>query len=248
MNRKEAEALKVFREELDMGKGNIFHLRYGPLDLYIEKKINELSVRWMTSNDWMDSSFHYQFPFTGVYPETLLKEKRFAYKGDNPKLMVLPCLGEKPFVARPDNTFMILPGEQAKIYLSTPVSVRLIDMNGDRVIDEIPVIHRTQTWFGDSPTYGQLCFFTNIKAALNEENLPFRPHRAMTHVVVENKSQKPIPIERLKIPVNYLRLYQDNRGLFVTSSLYVKCDVKGKVKDVKIIPPENEHGELYTIL
>ena len=247
MNRKEAEALKVFREELDMAKGNIFHLRYGPLDLYIEKMSNEIRIRWMTSNDWMDSSFHYQFPFQGVFPENMLSEKRFAYSGEKPKLMVLPCLGEKAFVARPDNTFMVLPGEKAKVYLSTPVNVRLTDLDGNRVIDEIPVIHRTQTWFGDSPTYGQLCFFTNIKAALNEEHLPFRPHRAMTHVIVENRSKKPIPIERLKIPVNYLTLYQDDRGLFVTSSLSVKCDEKGKVRDVKIIPPENNHKELYKI-
>jgi hypothetical protein len=248
MTRQEAEGLKVFRDTLEMNEGEVFHLRYGPLDLYIEKIHNEIRLRWMTSNDWMDASFHYQYPFQGMFPERLLSEKRFAYKGKKPRLLVVPCLGEKPFVAKPDNTFMVLPGEQAQIYMSTPMNIRIIDMGNKQIIDEIPVIHRTQTWFGETPTYGQLCFFTNIKAALHEENLPFRPHRAMTYVIIENRSKVPIPIERLKIPVNYLTLYQDDRGLFVTSSLKVKCDEKGKMKDVKIAPPGKKHGKLFKIL
>lgn len=248
MTKKEAEALKVFRDKLDMHDGDVFHLRYGPLDLYLEKIDNEIRMRWMTTNDWMDASFHYQFPFQGMFPETLLTEKRFAYAGKTANLNVVPCLGEKAFVAKPDKTFMILPGEKATIYLSTPMNVKIIDANNNRVISEIPVIHRNQTWFGETPTYGQLCFFTQIRAALVEDNLPFRPHRAMTHVVVDNRSKQVIPIERLKIPVNFLTLYQDDRGLFVTSSLYVKCDVKGRLKDVKIYPPIEGHNSLYRLL
>lgn len=247
MKRQEAEELKVFRTDLEMKEGELFHLRYGPLDLYIENSPNEIRVRSMTSNDWMDSSFHYQFPFEGMFPENLLKEKRFAYQERSPALKVLPCLGEKPFVVKPDKTFMVLPGERAKIYLSTPMSVRLSDLKTGQVIDEIPVLNRVKTWFGDSPTDGELCFFTRIHAALIEENLPFRPHRALTHLFIENSSKEPIPIKKLKIPVNYLTLYQDNRGLFVTSSLSVKSDMKGQLKDLRIFAPITDDGELYKI-
>lgn len=238
MKRQEALELKVFRTNLELGEDQIFYLRFGPLDLYIEKNENEIRVRYMTSNDWMDSSFHYQFPYDGMYPQSLLEEKRFAFSERSPTLKVLPCLGEMPFVVKPDTTFMILPGEKAKIHLSTPMNLRLLDVHSSQVIDEIPVLRRVKTWFGESPTSGQLCFFTRIHAALVEENLPFRPHRAMTHIYIENSSKEPIPIKKLKIPVNYLNLYQDNRGLFVTSSLSVKSDLKGQLKDLKIFAPE----------
>jgi hypothetical protein len=246
MNRDDAKDLKIFRQELSLQQGEVYHLRYGPLDLYLEKNKNEICIRSMTSNDWMDSSFHYHFPFEGMCPQNLLDEKRFAFSKESPTLKILPCLGEMPFVVKPDTKFMILPGQRAKIFLSTPMSLRIYDVDHDQVIEEIPVLHRVKTWFGQSPTSGQLCFFTKIHAALDEDSLPFRPHRALTHVFIENSSTEPIPIQKLKIPVNYLKLYQDERGLFVTSSLSVKSDKKGQLKDLKIFAPETE-GELLLI-
>jgi hypothetical protein len=247
MNRDEARELKVFQTDLDMKDGEFFHLRFGPLDYYLEKIETEIRVRWMTSNDWMDSSFHYQYPFTGMYPGNLLTEKRFALSSRSPQLKVSPCLGEMPFVVKPDTTFFILPGETAKIYLSTPMSVRLTDNECGIVIDEIPVLHRVKTWFGETPTKGQLCFFTRIHAALLEENLPFRPHRALTHLYIMNSSKTPLPIEKLKIPVNHLKLYQDNRGLFVTSSLSLRIDNRENLKDLKIFAPSEGNTNLDVI-
>ena len=37
MTRNEAEALKVFRDSLELEDGDLFHLRLGPLDLYLQK-------------------------------------------------------------------------------------------------------------------------------------------------------------------------------------------------------------------
>lgn len=243
MKRHEAEELKVFQTILSLNNGQNFHLRYGPLDLYIERTQSEFRVRWMTSNDWMDSSFHYKLPFTGMPPTNLLKEKRFAFSKECPRLKVTPILGERPFVVKPDTTFMVLPGEKAKIFLSTPVNVALTNADTGLLIDEIPVLHRVKTWYGETPTSGQLCFFTKIHAALIEEKLPFRPHRALTHLHVENSSSEPIPIEKLKIPVNHLNLYQEPRGLFVTSSLWLNIGKKGRLRNLEIRPPRVE-GDL----
>lgn len=247
MKRQDADELKVFQTPLVLDVGQVFHLRFGPLDFYVEKINSEVRVQWMTSNDWMDSSFHYELPFTGQMPTNLLTEKRFAYSHKAPELKVAPSLGELPFVVKPNTTFMILPGEKAKIYLSTPMSLRLHNLQSNQVIDEFPILHRVKTWFGESPTAGQLCFFTRIHAALFEENLPFRPHRALTHLYIENATKKPIPIGKLKIPVNYLTLYQDSRGLFVSSSLSIKISSDGQIKNLKIFAPDNEGEKLYVV-
>lgn len=245
MNRQEAEQLKVFRTTLEMSEGQVFHLRFGPLDLYIQKNHNEISLRWMTTNDWMDNSFHYQFPFESIIPLNLLQEKRYASHATHPIFKVVPYLAELPFVVKPDTPFMILPGEKAKIFLSTPMNIRLVDLERDQTIDEVPVLKRVKTWFGDSHLDGELCFFTKIRAALTEDHLPFRPHRAQTHLYIENSSKEPIPIEKLKIPVPILDLYQDERGQFVTSSLSLKSDARGRLKDLKTFPPQMENGELF---
>jgi hypothetical protein len=247
VNRQEASELKVFQGPLALKIGESFHLRFGPMDFYVEKLESEVKVRWMTSNDWMDSSFHYEHPFTGAFPSNLLTEKRFAFSGHAPELWVAPCLGELPFVVRPDTTFIILPGEKIKIFLSTPMNLRLQQAQSKEIIDEFPILHRVKTWFGDSPTTGQLCFFTRIHAALFEEKLPFRPHRALTQLMVENSTNHPIPIEKLKIPVNHLNLYQDERGLFVTSSLSVRISAQGQLKDLRLSPPEELGGPLYLV-
>ncbi|MCB0377819.1 MAG: DUF432 domain-containing protein [Bdellovibrionales bacterium] len=243
MIREQAQELNILQNPVDLDLGEIFHLRYGPLDLYLERAESQLRLRWMTSQDFMDSSFEYQLPFKGMFPENLLSEKRFAFTGKIPPLKILPCLGEKPFVARPETPFMILPGEKTSIYLSTPMSLRIMDNQSHQIIDELPVIERTKTWFGDSFTSGQLCFFTHIHAALKEDELPFRPHRALTLVTIENRSKKTIQIKRLKIPAPYLTLYQEERGVFVTSTLNVKCDIKGKVKELKIVRPSLGDGK-----
>ena len=237
MNREEAQALKVFQTQLKLESGVDFHLRYGPLDLYIVPEATEFRVYWMTSNDWMDSSFHYQYPFDGALPLNLLSEKRFAFGEKCPTLKVAPILGERPFVVKPNTTFKILSDERAKIFLSTPMNMALTDVDNQQKIDEIPVLHRVKTWFGETPTHGQLCFFTKIHAALVEANLPFRPHRALTHLHIENRCKEPLTIEKLKIPVNYLTLYQDSRGLFVTSSLHLTIGSGGRLKRLQIEPP-----------
>ncbi|MEM7645921.1 MAG: DUF432 domain-containing protein [Pseudomonadota bacterium] len=240
MRRDEAKELKVFREDLKMEEDQTFYLRFGPLDLYIENSHNEIRLRWMTSNDWMDSSFRHEFPFEGKFPQNLLTEKRFAFSNQRPVIKISPCLGERAFVVKPDKTFMVLPGESAKIFMSTPMNLRLHDVLADRVIDEVPVLNRVKTWFGESPTDGELCFFTRIHAALIEENLPFRPHRALTQLIVENSSKRPLPIKQLKIPVNYLRLFQNEKGVFVTSSLSFRLTDGDQLKDLQILPPSDE--------
>ena len=242
-----AEALKVFRESLHIKDGESFHLRFGPLDLFLKKEEVELTVHWTSSNDWLDQSFTYEYPFQGRLPESILSTERFTFSRDIPSLKIQPCLGELAFVAKPHEKLMILPGEKAKIFMSTPMSIAIIDEKTNQVITEIPVMDRAQTWFGETTTKGELCFFTRIFAALKEENLPFRPHRAMTHVHVMNRSRKTIPVERLRIPVPYFSLFQKENGRFVTSSLEVLCDIKGKVRDLKIRPPKTNIENLFKI-
>jgi|GEM_PF-727825 len=243
----DAKQLKVFQEPLSLRQGRVFHLRFGPLDLFLEKTDIELILRFTSSHDWLDTSFHYEHPFSGVLPEKLLKTQRVAFSRQIEQLKVIPCLGERSFVARPLTRLSILPGESAKMFLTTPMSVQVLDWESSEVLSEVPVMKRTKTWFGADTTRGEVCFFTNINAALKEENLSFCPHRAMTHVHIVNRSKRPIPLDRLKIPVPYLRLFQKEDGRFITSSMDIECDTKGEIRNLKIRPPRAQDSTLTMI-
>ena len=247
MKLEDGKKLKVFQTLLELQENQMFHLRFGPLDLYLTKNDIELVIRWSTSNNWLDSSFHYDLPYEGLMPENLLTTQRVAFSRKISNLRVIPCLGEKPFVAHPFDRLDLLPGEKTKVFMSTPMSVQIIDTGEGEVLAEIPVFQRPLTWFGENTIRGEVCFFTNINAALSEEDLPFRPHRAMTHLHISNRSNAVIPIERLKIPVQFLSLFQKENGRFVTSSIDMDCDNKGRVRKLEVRRPRTNVKSLTAI-
>jgi len=239
MNGQDSEKLKVFQTLLTMPAHEIFYLRFGPLSLYLSKSETELTIKWYTSNDWLDSSFNYDWPFEGVLPESLLTTHRVAFSKEIPSIQVIPCLGEKAFVAKPFHRLDLLPGQKMKVFMSTPMSLEILDAEKGESLAEIPVFNRPLTWFGENTIRGEVCFFTNIHAALREEDMPFRPHRAMTHLNITNRSSERFPIKRLKIPVNYLSLFQRANGRFITSSIDIDLEEGGHLKNVQVRPPRS---------
>lgn len=247
MSTEDSEKLKVFQTLLEMPSHQVFYLRFGPLSLYLAKSETELTIKWSTSNDWMDTSFSYDWPFTGILPETLLTTHRVAFSREIQSIQLTPCLGERAFVAQPFDRLDLMPGQKMKVFMSTPMSLEILDAVEGESLAEIPVFRRPLTWFGESTIKGELCFFTNIHAALREEDMPFRPHRAMTHVNITNRSSERFPIQRLKIPVHYLSLFQRANGRFITSSIDIDLESGGKIRSVQIRPPRTNIKNLTSV-
>jgi len=53
-----------------------------------------------------------------------------------------------------------------------------------------------------------LCYASKTSCRLNSEEMPFLPHRAITAVVIHNEGSDSFLLQSVKLPVNYLSLYQ----------------------------------------
>ena len=160
--------LKVFRDPFELPVGQLLHLRFGPLSVYLGHFYQEWRVSWTTTNDYMDNSFSLKAPFVGEIPAELMSMVRYTYSRPcNHFLKITPVLGDRPFVAKPTKPLMVLPGETVQVFMSIPLFVRIETEDPYHLLEDIPVLQSPRTWFGDSTVQGEICYSTKIKAVLN---------------------------------------------------------------------------------
>ncbi len=235
--------LQVFQHPVKLEMGQILHLRFGPLDLYVGHFFQEWRVSWKSSNDYMDNSFLFELPFNGSVPEDMQSQIRYTYsRPSNSFIKLTPILGDRAFVAKPTKPLMVLPGETVKIYMSIPLFVRVELEEPYALIEEIPVLQSPRTWFGESTIVGEVCYSTRIKAVLDRRELVQRPYRATSQLIIENRGDDSLHVERLKVPAPYLSLYQNEDGHFLTSVIHYIRDSSGHIKDVDIIAKEDQEN------
>jgi hypothetical protein len=242
----DSQELKVFRNPLKLEEGQILYLRFGPLDLFMGHFFQEWRVSWNTSNDYMDNSFKLELPFNGSVPDVLTSQIRYTYSRQcNSFVKVTPVLGDLPYVAKPTKPLMVLPGETVKIYMSIPLFLRLESEEPYSLIEEIPVLQSPKTWFGETTIAGDICYSTRIKAVLDKRELVSRPYRATSQLIIENRGQDALHVERLKVPAPFLSLYQRDDGHFVTSVIHYIRDSSGHIKNVDIITKEDREDLFF---
>ena len=83
----------------------------------------------------------------------------------------------------------------------------------------MPIYRPSDTWFGPSTREGELCYGSQTNCLLHLDELPFRPHRAITPVMVKNKAETALLIERMSLPVNYLSLFHASSGQLWTQTI-----------------------------
>lgn len=137
---------------------------------------------------------------------------RFACRKTTEKLTVLPNLADRSIVSRPYTPFSVPMGEDATIYLGTPLWINFAYGKPSKTLFELPLKRPSDTWFGTSTIEGELCYASRTYGRRNLENLTGHHHRAITQVHIHNKSTTPLLIERLNVPVPFLSLFyaQDN--------------------------------------
>ena len=70
---------------------------------------------------------------------------------------VLPGLPDLPVLARQDSPFRLLPGEETRVYLRIPVSVKVcLGERDDELLAEFPSETMPRVWFGEAPADDEL--------------------------------------------------------------------------------------------
>jgi hypothetical protein len=160
--------------DVDEGQGICCTL--GPLTLTLLRESDAWHL-WMSREEWDETqAYEAAVETLQARPEPGDSE-RFVFGKSPRRLCLRPLLADRSVVVRARQSVFIPPGEEAMLYLSTPVWVSVDLGEPARALREIPVQQLSDTWFGPSTREGELCYAARTHARNHLDEVPRRPHR-----------------------------------------------------------------------
>jgi hypothetical protein len=208
----------------------------GPLLLHVDNRISEWRVVGQPGRDHTLATLASGPVAPDEVPQGGLVA-RFASRHDENTIALGAALADRPVVVRPETPVWLLGGEQVHFFLSTPLWITVTTAETGRLLTELPTFRPSDTWFGTSTRTGELAYASRSRAQREPSGHPFR---ATTRLLVINHEADPLRIERIKLPVPSLSLYQDEAGGFWTSVVVMEGAEGGTVGHLRIVdhPPE----------
>lgn len=155
--------------------------------------------------------------------EGSLPRHRVVFRETHPELHVIPRLADRPVVSKPMVPFSVPPGEEATLFVSSPLWVHLKVHDAKVSLHEVALQRPSDTWFGPTTSGdGELCYASRTQGRLALDEVPRRVHRAITPVLVSNHATSEFLLERVNLPVTYLSLYQGARGYLWTQAVTMR--------------------------
>ena len=235
-----AATSKFWWKGLSLDTGQTARLEIGPLVLQVCRLEEEWQVAYARADAPADDANDWQILVNNERLGADADLKRYLFKTASAKLQVVPALADRPVVIRPMTPFYIPSGREATIYVSLPVWLRVQVGDPPATLEEIPVQRLSDTWFGPSTREGELCYASRTHGRSSLEQLPLRHHRAMTAVIIRNRFEEAMLLERLCLPVKYLALFATQDGLLWTQPVTMIREEDGDMAALEIgtAPPE----------
>lgn len=168
-----------------------------------------------------DNHEWWQKPGSGLAGMPDAQPCRFVFRHTTPWLQLRPRLADRSVVARPLTPLFVPAGQETTFYVTTPIWLAACVEGVVAPLIDIPVVIPRDSWFGPSPSRGELCYATQVTGRTDLAQLLPRPFRAVTPVRVANHGTTALPIERINIPTPYLPVYGAESGRLWTPALAV---------------------------
>lgn len=231
--------------------------RVGPSTLWIHRSARSWRIIHSSTNDVLDESAYVDHPRpvdrTKLDPEDPppgADVLRYSFQKTADRQIVLtPILADRAMVIRPDAPMYVLAGESITIYASTPVWMRIEAGSPLRLLTEVPSIRPSDTWFGPDSMEGELCYAVRTAGRLRLTSLPFRLHRAITPIHVNNHASDALYLDRVQVPVQYLSLYRGENNFLWTPPVHLDRESSGDLAAVRLErrpPSESGSAELLS--
>jgi hypothetical protein len=246
--------------------GGVARVVAGPLRLWARRRAHEWALVTTTGSNGHAGEAERGHPV----PEDDVPESgsvhRFSFAQSPAALVLRPVLADRAVVVRPESPLWIPSGERVVLFMSTPVWVgvsvgrpsrqRVARRRGrrpersaeDAVEDvgliDIPTYRLSDTWFGPSTLVGELCYSSRTAGRLALDELPTRPHRAVTPVTIENLAASSLELRRLVVPIPSLALYADTRSGLWTQGVTLSRETDSDLATARVdtTPPTVAHG------
>jgi hypothetical protein len=216
----------------------------GPFRIWAHRSGREWKVASAQGRDPLERSLLVEVPSDRREPPQGSKIRRIGFQKTPEDLVLNPVLADRPVVVSPEEPFQVPPHEKITVFISTPAWVEL--SLGDStvpVLDE-PTHRPTDTWFGQSPMKGELCYATRTAARINLDNVPSRPHRVISVVDINNRAKTILTVENLKIPVVHQSVFATQTGDLWTETVTLDHHEDGALANIRLGngPPEMAAG------
>jgi len=210
---------KTWWGEADVAVGKTYHLRIGGFHLWVSRYASEwrLATRWEESDD--DQPIDWERAEIGNGVPDDADQERYVMKRTQSLLRISPVLADRPVISRPVTPFFLPQNETTTVYVSSPLWLEVTVHPTKTKLREFPIVRPSDTWFGPSTLEGELSYAMRTSARLELENVPQRPHRAITPVIIINQADSHLLLERMSIPVPYLPLYNSDDGFLWTPEI-----------------------------
>jgi len=153
------------------------------------------------------------------------------------QIVPVPAMMDRPIVVRPDRRLVVIPGEQAKFYVSLPLSFRLtvgtaIKPAAARKLAEFNAYNLENAWFGD-PVSGELCYFKSIRLFSDSTQIPVSALHAVCPIMISNESERELSFDRICLHTEFLGIYRSPVRFWTNE---VSVVFKGPDQETRIHP------------
>lgn len=214
----------------------------GPLHLWIQSLPHQWRMSWEHSDDWLEATIRQLPDLENEDPPDGIFESRFTFNESSDSLSFAPCLADRTVVTRLETPIQVLPGEDVILYVSTPLWVRIEMTDPAKSLREVPSYRLSDTWSGPvGISGGELAYASRTPAVLQLQDIPFRPHCAITAVHLKNLGATSLPLERLNLPMPRLSLFFSPRSGFWTDMVVLERKEDAELASVRLErqpPPE----------
>ncbi|MFW2373713.1 MAG: hypothetical protein ACN4GM_11380 [Gammaproteobacteria bacterium] len=223
----------------DSGQCRQWHI--GPLTLIVRRLNGEWQIAHERMQELDNNHVSWHITDTDQLPESLSDNSRYVFRDTSGQLNITPMLADRPIISRPLTPFNLTAGEEVILYVSMPLWLQLaVGSSPHKALKVIAIQRPSDTWFGSSTLEGELCYASNTHCRLNLDELPQRPHRAITPVLIINHADTTLSLERLNLPAPLLHLYASSNGQLWTPQVTLIREKDGDMAELKIDnkPPE----------
>lgn len=230
--------------KLDNEQSRLWHI--GPLTLIVRCLSGEWQIAHQRVDNRLDGEAVWDVRDTDQLPETLENTSRYIFQQTTGQLNIAPIMADRPIVSRPHTPFYLSAGEEVTVYVSSPLWLQLATgLSTVRELESIAIQRPSDTWFGPSTREGELCYATTTHCRIHLDDVPLRPHRAITPVFIRNQANTALAVERLNLPAPLLPLYASSKGQLWTPDVTLIREKDGEMAKLKIDnkpPAESEHA------
>lgn len=220
--------------DFTLSEGQAGRWRVGPSTVWVERLANEWRLHHLQADELEPDAAPEGGLATSLEIPAGASVSRFVFARTGSAIEVRPGLADRPLVVHPEKPVYVMSGEEVTLYLSTPLWLRFLAGEPEKLLIELPSHRPSDTWFGPSTVEGELCYANRTAARVRLEDLAQLSHRAVTPLRLSNRGANHLLVERVKLPIGFLALYRDAGGRFWTQAATLVREEKGDLASLQL--------------